>query len=1447
MPLHKRISLLNECIKVCNVLTKDTKAGYYAKIDTNVANRAYKRVVEDAAGRERDRIDIHFYTKNFPTALQDAIQLNGFIDEWAYKVNFDATIPLNNKCDESHQKRKSDSLHEEANPDFCIKTFTYQKENEVEQSSFWFVSINNSFSDSFWVEWIAALDQMRFCIGLGGKTNAYVQCSSPEVGAVFTTAGKFTYEALPCTIMEDKILSLARFVMSFQKAYIERLYGSDYLVTWDANLLHNVVGPITEAVYGAHNDYSALLCSPATDIYKHVDRDVYLPIRDSMQVLTIHYSNYENNGAPCTSISYFHDKNRIGSTKLGAKGIHIQGPGSQSMGIKHEVKVLDDAHRAGIYRCICTTRLSVVPRHGINFGDSLNNGRNESCRTSSQNYRDILTHDQKNVVSKSNSKTGNGLYDHAVTFQETIATKHLTNDSLCVLMNNEKTTDASPNKRRHLQEEGQDEGQNSVSPAIIEDPFKTFRFSTLKYTECYPNVTNQIYDTYNIKRYMPQISVKDRVRQLTTSPALLCLLRRGYKVYIKQSDGKLYPCLYETISDDGYKLLTYGHRYPSASVCADAGLKHKDRVHVPIHSSELSQNIIILTHRYKQCPNKIDAVITALNRYNNDTYPATFDMGLGEFDGRISIMGSGGSNKVLGNFAPTTKSRKDDPLIVVGMGQKRTNRINKKLDELVANNSVRAIFLNERYYGRNAEDGGVTPHRPNVLRFLGNYQFDESRFVSGDKPQDVAAEFNDPSPFARENLTFRLHPHLRIEANPFIPSLEEVHHVTSENSFDYKRIIINHDDHSPIFYNIPCIDDWRKVNHTLTITDVIDDMIKSGEMNKHIEVFTVNNLDGLCRNSYHYNIQRRSSMENEEKQSSAGSVEVQEDDASDQSGPDDAEHDHRESVQDIDAEGSSDQDSNTEDNSDSSMENVEKQSSAGSVDEQEDDPSDQSGSDYAEHDHRESVQDIEAEDSSDQDSNTEDNSVSEYEFDDDDEDDDGSDVTDCSSSKSVAAGCNVHRERTKAETCGTVASVADIVNCCLFSSAVCSMRYNQRGLQSVRRRLCAMPLKDTSLGTCLRIKPIPSPNRTLDVNLCYLRYTFMEHEELSTSISLNKRCRVSDVRIELLREMMFQTILLRYTGRVYCFEEYRLFLTENTSSTEGRHKRGLPLCEECDSFLDYVKIHMKCKKRSGLNGWMSKQHYGAIANDLKDCYKSFRAFVQNIAKNIGHTVQHMMTHVNTATSGQRALAIGDLQSLLEDSMQFGSVHDYGRVKWMSYIIICDIEEFLVDPFGIIDDSTIAKGNYSLHGHDMINRANETRVPFPRCINDIVSYVYHKTPEQHLRILGFGKTDDAVHNIVNGRPFSGVDAEHFLCKAWIVASSTFGNSRLSKYPRLCNAHTHPSPVIHAIGEKVTDDAMKQMEIDYWACRSLPDSGGLIIPKLCLMPGEEETLTNPVTEI
>jgi hypothetical protein len=422
------------------------------------------------------------------------------------------------------------------------------------------------------------------------------------------------------------------------------------------------------------------------------------------------------------------------------------------------------------------------------------------------------------------------------------------------------------------------------------------------------------------------------------------------------------------------------------------------------------------------------------------------------------------------------------------------------------------------------------------------------------------------------------------------------------------------------------------------------------------------------------------------------------------------------------------------------MENVEQRSS-GSVDGQVDDASDHSGSAYTEPVHTESVEDLDANDTSDQESDAEETSLSEYEFDDDESDNDVSDVSDCSSSDIETVGCHVaDRDTTRINNRGTVASISDIVNCCVFGSAACSLRYNKKGLQRVRRRLCAMPLNDTSLGTRLRIKPMPSPNRALDVNLCYLRYSFMGLKELLPTITLNKRCKVSDIRIETLSEMMFQAILMRYTGRIYSFEQYRLFAADNRSLTEQQHKRGMPFREECERYLEYVKVHMQRNKRTSLNSWMSKQHSGAIATDLKNCYDNFRAFVETIAKNVGDTVQHMMTQVNTSTSGHRAMAIGELQNLLEDAMEFGHVRDYGRVKWMSYIIICDIEEFLVDPFGIVDSSTITEGNYSLvHGHDMVNRAKDMRVPFQQCINEIVSYIYHNTPEPHLRILGFEKT------------------------------------------------------------------------------------------------------------
>jgi hypothetical protein len=64
--------------------------------------------------------------------------------------------------------------------------FVYNNGNE--KKSFWFMTINNAFSNQFWDQWISSINEMRFCVGLRGKQEAFVRCSSNDEGAIFTTS-----------------------------------------------------------------------------------------------------------------------------------------------------------------------------------------------------------------------------------------------------------------------------------------------------------------------------------------------------------------------------------------------------------------------------------------------------------------------------------------------------------------------------------------------------------------------------------------------------------------------------------------------------------------------------------------------------------------------------------------------------------------------------------------------------------------------------------------------------------------------------------------------------------------------------------------------------------------------------------------------------------------------------------------------------------------------------------------------------------------------------------------------------------------------------------------------------------------------------------------------------------------------------------------------------------
>jgi hypothetical protein len=490
-------------------------------ITEKITKRAYNRIVVDPCGLHNKSIKLEEYLNDFPVHLQSAIECYGYIDKWASQCSFNAYSCVD-KCADSGEKKSVTKRSVHA-PSVKIHNF----HATVFKKKFWFITIQYSFSDSFWRTWISAIDEMRFCVGLGGKQDAYVRCSCTERDAVFTTARKYVYHTLPMTEMEEKILSLARFVMSYQKAYVEYAVGSEYKVTWDSNLLHHVVGPIANAVYKAHNDYSPLLCSFPSDDKKlqHVHKDVYLPLRDQMQVLTIFCSNYDPDSERCTKIAYkYDDGSLIGTAHIPSREIHIQGPGSQILGINHETTVNSDAKKSGIYRCICTTRLTLTPKHGEAFDDHVqlehvptgkNNGGNNQMRS-----RDIDAHNITSVISLSSSITSCDTRPLHQTRKRNINVTHQCSEEICDIDKGLGQYSAAVSKKSRSKGNLNGAKQKGKVNKVSLKPAR----KEINLVDVYSNIPKQKWSEYNIPAVTIRIHFKDRVHQLSTGPALLCLL-----------------------------------------------------------------------------------------------------------------------------------------------------------------------------------------------------------------------------------------------------------------------------------------------------------------------------------------------------------------------------------------------------------------------------------------------------------------------------------------------------------------------------------------------------------------------------------------------------------------------------------------------------------------------------------------------------------------------------------------------------------------------------------------------------------------------------------------------------------------------------------------------------------------------------------------------------------
>lgn len=61
-------------------------------------------------------------------------------------------------------------------------------------------------------------------------------------------------------------------------------------------------------------------------------------------------------------------------------------------------------------------------------------------------------------------------------------------------------------------------------------------------------------------------------------------------------------------------------------------------------------------------------------------------------------------------------------------------------------------------------------------------------------------------------------------------------------------------------------------------------------------------------------------------------------------------------------------------------------------------------------------------------------------------------------------------------------------------------------------------------------------------------------------------------------------------------------------------------------------------------------------------------------------------------------------------------------------------------------------------------------------------------------------DGVVVNALNGLPFDCIDAEHWLCKAWIAIKKTFNHYRNSLVPWPLDPSYHPIRLPYNVDEK-----------------------------------------------
>lgn len=426
----------------------------------------------------------------------------------------------------------------------------------------------------------------------------------------------------------------------------------------------------------------------------------------------------------------------------------------------------------------------------------------------------------------------------------------------------------------------------------------------------------------------------------------------------------------------------------------------------------------------------------------------------------------------------------------------------------------------------------------------------------------------------------------------------------------------------------------------------------------------------------------------------------------------------------------------------------------------------------------------------------------------------------------------------------TTASVTEIILASKYCAAAGFRRYLGQSLRCIDGKIYAAPLADKTLGIVHQVNPMPLPNRSLDTVPLFLRGHLYQIGKLAPFGE--RLCAPSGSRDVDFSNLCFWSILLRTTGRVSRYQSYRMQRTKDNSPESGGEVRNgpqatggckgiLPMPAQVDDLLKFIKDTLPAGKPS-MSWWLSQQHGCALATSMKN-YFGMKIFLRNVAERVDGIVNGILN--KRSTTYERKEAINDFEKFLGEACGQGG--EGKKLHFLAQQIVQDMEEFYDYPFGPPVATDVTPGFGGKEGYKVMKNGDRSLKTLAMALEKIVGEINSLSMSDDLmEVDGWTRTegDSVFRSKLNGRPFSYPDAEHVLCKCYVMASYTLAGRRFSNCPMSDKCHCHPVRFPND-AEVPWDDATIRLHIITPGLAKYEDlvkKGKIELPDFCKLPGE-----------